>query len=88
MNDERRKQPRKSCELRVPFSVSRLDDLESEKILLYGNTSDISATGLCISTEHPLEPGQVLTFGNRRLAGIVRWCNKLDQSYRFGIKFI
>jgi len=88
MNDERRKQPRKSCELRVPFSVSSLDEMESGKILLYGDTSDVSASGLCISTKHPLEPGQFLTFGNRNLAGIVRWCKKLDQSYTFGIKFI
>jgi hypothetical protein len=88
MNDERRKQPRKSFELRVPFSISRLDDMESGKIFFYGHTSDISATGLCITTDRPLEPGQVLTFGSQRLTGTVRWCKKLDQNYKFGIKFI
>jgi hypothetical protein len=88
MNDERRKQLRKPCQLRVPFSLGKLDDQEPKQLLLYGNTTDISASGLSFTSDHPIEPGQVVTFGNRRLAGIVRWRKKLDHSYRFGVKFI
>jgi hypothetical protein len=88
MNEERRKHPRRSWELTVPFSVSGLDNMESRKMFLYGNTIDISATGLCIATHYHLEPGQVLSFGNQRLIAVVKWGEKLDHSYRVGIKFI
>jgi hypothetical protein len=88
MNEERRKHPRRSWELTVPFTVSGSDNEESGTRLLHGNTIDISATGLCITTRHPLEPGQVLSFGDQRLVAVVKWGEKLDQSYRVGIKFI
>ncbi len=88
MNEERRKHPRRSCELTVPFTVGGLESKESGKLFLYGDTIDISATGLCITTDYPLEPGQVLSFGNQRLVAVVKWGGKLDNSYRVGIKFI
>ncbi len=88
MNNERRRQLRKPCEFRVPFSVSNLDDAGSEKMLLYGDTTDISASGLSFTSDYPIEPGQVVTFGNQRLSGIVKWRMKLDYTYRFGVKFI
>jgi len=87
MNDERRKQPRKPCQLKIPFSVGKLEGSE-QATLFYGNTADISATGLSIAADHPLEPGQIVTFGNQRLSGTVRWCRKMDRSYMFGVKFI
>ena len=86
MIDERRKQPRKPCSLKVPFSVGKSKDLEPE-MLLHGETADVSATGLSLIADHPLEPGEVVSFGNQRLSGTVRWCEKLDHFYRFGVKF-
>jgi len=88
MNEERRKHPRRAWELKVPFSVGGLDKMEFRKTIVHGNTIDISATGLCISTDYPLEPGQVLSFGNQSLIAIVKWGKKLDHCYRVGIKFI
>jgi hypothetical protein len=88
MNEERRKHPRRPWELTVPFSIGGVDNRESGKRFLHGDTVDISATGLCITTDHPLEPGQVLSFGSQRLVAVVKWGKKVDQSYRVGIKFI
>ncbi len=88
MHEDRRRQVRKPCQLRVPFSISKSDEMEPEQLLLYGDTYDVSASGLSFTSDHPIEPGQVVTFGNHRLAGIVRWRKKLDHSYRFGVKFI
>jgi len=88
MNEERRKHPRRPWELTIPFSVAGVDNTESGKLFLNGDTVDISATGLCITTDHPLEPGQVLSFGSQRLVAVVKWGKKVDQSYRVGIKFI
>jgi hypothetical protein len=88
MNEERRKHPRKSWELRVPFSVGGLDNMEARRMFLYGDIIDISATGMCLTTHYPLAPGHVLSFGNQRLVAVVKWGEKVDHSYRVGVKFV
>lgn len=88
MNNELRQHPRKTWAIDVPFSINISDVIEPRKLSLYGEIIDISASGLCITTEYPLEPGHVLSFGDRGLTGIVKWGVKFDNSYRFGIKFI
>lgn len=58
-----------------------------KKITLYCETVNISAGGLCIETEYPIEPGHVLRFGNN-INGIANWSSRFDNTYRIGIKFI
>lgn len=57
---------------------------------------DISAGGIGIITESPLDRGFVLTFqeeiqigeGIFKKAAVVRWQGKIDSKYRVGLEFI
>jgi len=57
---------------------------------------DISAGGIGIITESPLEQGFVLTFAEEvqigdgifKKAAVVRWQGKIDSKYRVGLEFI
>ncbi len=86
-SSDRRRHPRRKWKIKLRYNLNSPEDLELIKPDLYCKTIDISADGLCLETDYPVEPGHVLSFGNR-LTGITRWSTRFDNSYRIGIKFI
>jgi hypothetical protein len=88
MNDERRKHERKAWVSSINYQVSKEGPVKEEKLSLRGETSDISAGGLCITTDRLLTPGLVVAFGETRLAGVVRWGSQAESSYMAGIQLI
>jgi DNA-binding response OmpR family regulator len=52
-------------------------------------TINISDGGVCLMTDHFLEPGQVINFteGVEREKGVVRWSSPAEESYRVGVEF-
>ena len=53
------------------------------------NLEDISRTGACIQTEHPLQPNTpvVLHYRDGELPGTVRYCSNNETQYFSGIEF-
>lgn len=53
------------------------------------NLEDISRTGACVQTEHPLAPNTpvVLHYRDGELPGLVRHCSGSDSQYFSGIEF-
>lgn len=72
----------------LEYSLSVLEVNESKRFDLKGEAIDISDEGICIQTDYPLEPGHKLWFNDGiERAGIVRWCIRVDNRYRAGIRF-
>ncbi len=88
MNDERRKHERKPWVSSISYQVGNGGRLEEAGISLRGETSDISAGGLCITTDRLLTPGLAVAFGETRLKGVVRWGSQAESSYVAGIQLI
>ncbi len=80
----------------VRYSVPVLDIRELRRIHDTAVSVDISAGGLGVLTDYPLEEGHVLTFedeinmnGITAKSAIVRWAGKLNgNKYRVGLKFV
>ena len=71
----------------IVFFISDLESKERKLLNLKGKAIDISDTGIGIQTDYPLAPGHMLWFDDGlEKAGTVRWCIKLDDNYRAGIK--
>lgn len=87
---ERRRFKREPYGETVNFSVSVVEYKDLKSLRLEGMGIDISAVGLSIETEYPLEAGHVLRFqdGINQKAGIVKWSVKADSHYRVGINFV
>jgi hypothetical protein len=83
MNDERRQHQRKQWPSSINFQIK-----ENAKAgpALKAETVDMSAGGICITTNQLLPPGTVLNFGTTRLVGIVRWSTPSDKDYKIGIE--
>jgi SAM-dependent methyltransferase len=83
---EMRRYERKPYGKSIEYSVDVLDRNEQKKLNLRGDGIDISDVGIGIQTDYPLAPGHTLWFENEiEKAGIVRWCVRLDNTYRAGI---
>jgi hypothetical protein len=56
---------------------------------LRAETINISDGGVCLMTDHSLEPGQVITFteGVASEKGVVRWSSPADETYQVGVEF-
>ncbi len=72
----------------IDFSVSAIESRKLRWLDLKGKAIDICDTGIGIETDYPMEPGHIMWFngGMEDKAGFVRWCMKLDNTYRVGIK--
>ncbi|HXX58875.1 MAG TPA: methyltransferase [Thermodesulfovibrionales bacterium] len=86
-NQEMRQFNRKPFVTPIGYTVNILTSSEERKLNLRGRTIDISDVGVGIETDHPLAPGHTLFFDDESglRTGVVRWCMKLDDSYRAGI---
>jgi extracellular factor (EF) 3-hydroxypalmitic acid methyl ester biosynthesis protein len=87
-NGNMRQSERRPCSKTIDYSVSVLESKERRWLDLKGKAIDICDTGIGIETDYPLEPGHMMWFngGMEDKAGFVRWCTKLDNTYRVGIK--
>ncbi len=89
--EERRLIERRSSNEIIQYSVTVLEFKDLKKLKLQAEVIDISEKGMGIKTDYPLQPGQVITFSNGRgrMAGVVKWCTKEDDSgYRAGVRFM
>lgn len=83
---EMRRYERRPYGKSIEYSMDVLDRNEQKKLNLRGNAIDISDVGIGIQTDYPLAPGHTLWFENGiEKTGIVKWCVKLDNTYRAGI---
>lgn len=83
---EMRRYERRPYGKSIEYSMDVLDRNEQKKLNLRGNAIDISDVGIGIQTDYPLTPGHTLWFENGiEKTGIVKWCVKLDNTYRAGI---
>ena len=74
-----------------PFCYSLFSDTALDLLLhLKGDITDFSKEGVGVKTERVLEPGSKLKFETafKNKKGIVKWCRKIDDSFKAGIKFI
>lgn len=86
-NGEMRQFERRPYMKTVGYSVSALESKERKRLNLKGRAIDISEIGIGLQTDHPLAPGYILWFNDgMERTGIVKWCIKLDNTYRVGIK--
>ena len=92
---ERRSHKRKAHEGGVKFSVvgvlSQRDILPSNA---EGLLTDLSETGVGLSTDLPLKPGLLIKFAKKKTdgklpdVGIVMWTVKSPDGYKAGVKFV
>lgn len=86
-NKEFRRFERKPYVKSFDYFVSLQDASNEKKLNLKARAIDISDLGIGIETDYPLAPGHELWInGGIDKAGVVRWCLKLDNNYRAGIK--
>ena len=91
-----RKDTRTTFVTLLKYSVPVLDVKELRRIYDTAVSVDISAGGLGMLTDYPLEEGHVLTLedginmnGIIAKAAIVRWADKINgNKYRVGLKFV
>ena len=88
MHDERREHPRTPWVSNIRYEGRNSAEDVEPKIFLQGQTVDISAGGICITTTELLPPGAVLTFGTTKLVGVVRWGIPHNNEYKIGIKLV
>lgn len=83
-----RRYERKPFTQTIDYSLSVSEARERKWLNLKGKAVDISEAGIGIQTDYPLSPGHMLWFngGIQEKAGFVRWCEKLDNTYRAGVE--
>lgn len=87
-NEDRRQYERKSFSKSLSYCISAGQSAETKSFDRNGRVVDISEGGICMQTLDPLAAGHVLYFNDSVTftAGIVRWCQELDEFYRAGIE--
>jgi len=87
-NGELRRFERRPYSTTIEYSLSEIESRQRKWLNLKGKAIDVSEGGIGIQTDYPLSPGHMLWFNNglKDKAGFVRWCVKLDNDYRAGIK--
>ncbi len=72
----------------IAYSLSVKEDRKRKWIDLSGKALNISEAGICIETDYPLTPGNMLWFKNglSKTAGFVRWSAPYNGSFRAGIE--
>ncbi|MEW5744676.1 MAG: response regulator [Nitrospirota bacterium] len=91
---ERRRFERRPFARSITYSVSSFDVLKPKMVDLDAEIVDISAAGMGIRTDYPLDPGSVIRFpvigdGINSIAGVVKNTVALDRDlYRAGIEFV
>jgi hypothetical protein len=88
MTSERRQHKRKAWTHAIVFRICEGESAEEEKMTLRGETSDISASGLRISSTRPLSPGNRIYFGESKLEGVVKWSGREGSAYSAGIQLV
>ena len=88
----------RSCDMRrhvrmssaqpVHYSVSTIEAKNRTRRSYQGRLLDISESGICIQSYHPLSPGHIVWVNGstEEKAGFVRWCRQLDSTYKIGIE--
>jgi hypothetical protein len=78
----------------ISYSVPVFDITILKRIHDIGMCSDMSAGGLCMTTEYPLQKGHILIFEDQirkdipASFAVVKWVQKMDRNtYRVGAKF-
>jgi SAM-dependent methyltransferase len=72
----------------IHYLVSMIEAKNRTWLSCKGQLLDISEAGICIQTNHPLSPGNIVWFNgtSEEKAGFVRWCRRLDSTYKIGIE--
>lgn len=77
---------RKPHSVDVDYCVVVPDPHERKSLDLRGRICDISDSGVSIETDYPLAAGHMLWFnGGMDKTGTVKWCAKINGTYRAGI---
>ena len=81
-NENRRQYQREPYVGTVSYCLSGNEVPQRKAFDRNGSVIDISETGLCIQTANPLSKDNVVYFDDaiKYSAGIVRWCEVLDDS--------
>ena len=85
---DRRRYQRKPYATTVSYCLNNKTLPELKTFDRNGSVIDISEKGLCLQTANPILEGHVVYFDGaiKYTAGIVRWCEALDEFYRAGIE--
>lgn len=85
---EMRRHERRSTAEPVHCSVSTFEANNRTRLSYEGRLLDISDSGICIQSYHPLSPGHIVWVNGstEEKAGFVRWCQHTDSAYRIGIE--
>jgi hypothetical protein len=86
MMSERRRYKRKPWEHAISFQLGPECRDVDKGITYHGKTVDIGAGGLCLISDRLLSPGLSISFGDTKLAGVVRWSCGEGDSYSSGIQ--
>jgi SAM-dependent methyltransferase len=83
-----RRHVRRSSVQPVHYSVSMFEAKNRTRFSYEGRLLDISESGICIQSYHPLSPGHIVWVNGstEEKAGFVRWCRQLDSTYKIGIE--
>jgi SAM-dependent methyltransferase len=87
-NGDRRRHQRRPYSRTVSYYLNGKRLPEVRTFDCNGSVIDISERGLCLQTANPMLEGHVVYFDDaiKYTAGIVRWCETLDEFYRAGIE--
>lgn len=83
-----RRHARRSSAKPVHYSVNMFEAKKRMRLSYEGRLLDISESGICIQSHHPLSPGHIVWMNGstEEEAGFVRWCRQLDSTYKIGIE--
>jgi|GEM_PF-6430317 len=85
MKTAQRKHKRQKTVQEIAIKIPEISSDEIKGILM-----DISEEGLGVSTEHPLQPGELIEVftGRAVLTGTVMWTIKQDKTFRSGVYLV
>jgi extracellular factor (EF) 3-hydroxypalmitic acid methyl ester biosynthesis protein len=86
---DRRRYQRKPYARTVSYCFNGTTAHEPKTFDCNGDVVNISETGLCLQAANPLAKGHIIYFDDAEYrAGIVRWCEAIDEFYRVGIEIL